>query len=382
MAAAGFTPIQIYYSTTASAVPTAGNLLPGELGLNIADMKLYCENSSGVVTLLASAGGASGDVVGPASATDNAIARFDLTTGKLIQNSGVTIDDSNNLTIPGQADLRLADSDSSNWVAFQAPATVASNVTFTLPATDGTNGQVIQTNGSGVLSFVSGTSLASPLAVTGNSTAGSEIRLPEDTDNGSNYVALKAADNIGSNITFTLPAADGTNGQAITTNGSGTLGFSSVVSTSSSNTFTATQTFSGSSSVVAMVLNDAAEVATISATAATGTINYDVTTQSVLYYTTNASANWTVNFRGSSGTSLNTLMSTGQSVTVAFLVTQGATAYYNNVVQVDGASVTPKYQGGTAWSSGNASSIDIYSYTIVKTGNAAFTIFASQTKFA
>jgi hypothetical protein len=131
-----------------------------------------------------------------------------------------------------------------------------------------------------------------------------------------------------------------------------------------------------------MVLADAAETTTISATAATGTIAYDVTTQSVLYYTTNASANWTVNFRGSSGTSLNTLMSTGQAVTVAFLVTQGGTAYYNNVVQVDGSSVTPKYQGGTAWSSGNTSSIDAYTYTIIKTGNAAFTVFAAQTKFA
>lgn len=147
-------------------------------------------------------------------------------------------------------------------------------------------------------------------------------------------------------------------------------------------TFTATQTFSGSTSTLAMVLNDAAETTTISATAATGTINYDVTTQSVLYYTSNASANWTVNFRASSGTSLNTLMSTGQSVTVTFLVTQGSTAYYNNAVQVDGSSVTPKYQGGTAWSAGNASSIDAYTYTIVKTGNAAFTVFAAQTRFA
>jgi hypothetical protein len=129
------------------------------------------------------------------------------------------------------------------------------------------------------------------------------------------------------------------------------------------------------------VLTNAAEIATISATAATGTINYDVTTQSVLYYTSNASANWTVNFRASSGTSLNTALATGQSITVAFLVTQGATAYYNNAVQVDGASVTPKYQGGTAWSSGNASGVDIYAYTIVKTASAAFTVFASQTQF-
>ena len=147
-------------------------------------------------------------------------------------------------------------------------------------------------------------------------------------------------------------------------------------------TFTATQTFSGSSSTLAMVLNDAAEVATVSATAATGTIAYDVTTQSVLYYTTNASANWTVNFRASSGTSLDTAMSTGQSVTAAFLVTQGATAYYNSAVQVDGSSVTPKWQGGTAPAAGNASSVDVYMYTIIKTGSAAFTVFASQTKFA
>lgn len=138
----------------------------------------------------------------------------------------------------------------------------------------------------------------------------------------------------------------------------------------------------GTASTAGMKIADVLETATISATAATGTINYDVTTQAVLYYTTNASANWTVNFRGSSGTSLNTLLATGESVTVAFFVTQGATAYYNNVVQVDGSSVTPKYQGGTAWAAGNASSIDAYVYTIIKTGNAAFTVFASQTKFA
>jgi hypothetical protein len=147
-------------------------------------------------------------------------------------------------------------------------------------------------------------------------------------------------------------------------------------------TFTATQTFSGTSSVLGMILNDAAEVATVSATAATGTINYDVTTQSVLFYTTNASANWTVNFRASSGTSLNTAMTTGQSVTAAFLVTQGATAYYNSVVQVDGATVTPKYQGGTAPTAGNASSVDVYVYTIIKTAAATFSVFASQTRFA
>jgi hypothetical protein len=75
-------------------------------------------------------------------------------------------------------------------------------------------------------------------------------------------------------------------------------------------------------------------------------------------------------------------MATGDSICVSFLCTNGATAYYNSLVQVDGSTVTPKYQGGTAWTSGNASSIDAYNFVIVKTGSAAFTILTSQTKFA
>jgi hypothetical protein len=155
-----------------------------------------------------------------------------------------------------------------------------------------------------------------------------------------------------------------------------------VASINTAQTFTGTKTFTGTSSATAIVLNDAAEVATVSATAATGTIAYDITTQSVLYYTSNASANWTVNFRGSSGTSLDTLMSTGQSMTVAFLVTQGATAYYNSAVQVDGTTsgVTTRWLGG-APTAGNASGIDSYRYLIIKTGSATFTVLASNTQF-
>jgi len=192
-------------------------------------------------------------------------------------------------------------------------------------------------------------------------------------------------------VTGTLPVGNGGTGATTLTGvlkGNGTSAFTAAtagtdfVAPATATTFTATQTFTGAASTLGAVFQDAAEVITVSATAATGTINYDVTTQNVLYYTSNASANWTVNFRGSSGTSLNTLMTTGQVLTVTFLVTQGATAYYNNAVQVDGSSVTPKYQGGTAFSSGNANSIDAYSYAIIKTGSAAFTVLASQTRFA
>jgi hypothetical protein len=125
------------------------------------------------------------------------------------------------------------------------------------------------------------------------------------------------------------------------------------------------------------------ERTTVSATAATGTINFDAVTQGVLYYTSNASANWTLNIRGNSGTTLSSLLAVGDAITVTFLVTQGATAYYNNVLQIDGSTVTPKWQGGVAPTAGNASSIDAYVYTVVKTAaTPTYTVFASQTKFA
>ena len=75
-------------------------------------------------------------------------------------------------------------------------------------------------------------------------------------------------------------------------------------------------------------------------------------------------------------------MDTGESVTAAFLVTQGGTAYYNNAVTIDGSSITPEWQGGSAPTGGNTNSVDVYQYTIIKTGDASFTAFASQTQFA
>jgi hypothetical protein len=181
--------------------------------------------------------------------------------------------------------------------------------------------------------------------------------------------------NLASNVTGTLPIANGGTGAS-------TLAGANIPVTNVANTFTGLQTFAGTSSNADLKTSNILETATVSATAATGTIPYDVTTQSVLYYTTNASGNFTVNFRGSSGTSLNTIMATGESMSVTFLVTNGSTAYYNSAVQVDGSSVTPKWQGGSAPTSGNASSIDSYTYVILKTASATFTVLASQTKFA
>ena len=200
---------------------------------------------------------------------------------------------------------------------------------------------------------------------------------------------VNAVNYIGAVGTLTVPEG-GTGATTLTgvLKGNGTSAFTAAtagtdyVSPSVATTFTARQTFSGSATDVGVKLQNALEKATISATAATGTINYDVLTQSVLYYTTNASANWTLNVRGSGSTSLNTLLATGESVTAVFLVTNGATAYYQSAFQIDGASVTPKWQGGIAPTAGNASSIDIYTITIIKTGAATFTALAAQTRFA
>jgi len=130
------------------------------------------------------------------------------------------------------------------------------------------------------------------------------------------------------------------------------------------------------------IIKSPEERLTISATAASSTVNFDTLTQGVLYYTSNASGNWTLNVRGDGSNTLNSTLSTGDSITIVFLVTQGGTAYYANGFTIDGSAVTPKYQGGTAWSAGNTSSIDSYVYTIIKTASAAFTVLASQTKFA
>jgi len=124
------------------------------------------------------------------------------------------------------------------------------------------------------------------------------------------------------------------------------------------------------------------ETATISATAATGTINIDFSTNPTVYYTSNATANWTLNVRGTSSASLDSVLSTGQIATVTFLATNGATPYRPTVFQVDGSAITPKWMGGTAPSAGNASSIDAYTLAIIKTGSATFTMLASQSRFA
>jgi hypothetical protein len=180
------------------------------------------------------------------------------------------------------------------------------------------------------------------------------------------------------------------NPTATTFNIAATMG-GSAINTSGSQSGVQIATFSSqfadalnisSNTKLSLNLPNIAETAVVSATASTGTINYDVLNQSVLYYTTSASGNWTLNVRGNSLTTLNSLLGIGQSLTLAFLATQGSTAYYETVFQIDGSTVIPKWAGGIAPTNGNINAVDVYTYTIFKTASATYTVFATRSKYA
>jgi len=258
MAQAGFTPISLYYSTTAAAAPTSGNLVPGELAINITDGKLYYEDNLGAVQLLAAGSGALGDVVGPASATANAIPTFNGTTGKLIQdNSGVTISAGiitatgfagplngsvgattantgvfTQVEIAAQGDLRLQDTTGGEYVALQAPGTLASSYTLTMPSDDGNSGQVLTTDGSGGLSWTSNGNgdVVGPASATDDAV----VRFDGTTGKLIQNSAVTIADTTGNitggtynKVTITAPASGSTltvaDGKTLTANSTLTL---------------------------------------------------------------------------------------------------------------------------------------------------------------
>jgi len=306
MAQIGYTPIKLYASTTASAVPAAGNLdntNGAELAINITDEKLYFKNASGAVKLLAS---------NAASATSGTSILYGNGSGGF---SNVTI---------------------GSGISFAAG---------TLSAT-GTGGTVTSVAAS-VPSFlsISGSPITSSgtLAITYSGTA--------------------------------LPIANGGTGAT-------TLAGANIPVTNVANTFTATQTFSGSTSTFGTVLLDSAETVNVVASAPSATTNLYAQSSEIQYYTSNAANNFVVNLAFSSGTSMNTALATGQSTTATLVTTQGSTAYYATSIQVDGTTsgVTTRWIGG-APTAGNASGLDVYRFAVIKVGSASYTVLASLTQY-
>ncbi len=182
-----------------------------------------------------------------------------------------------------------------------------------------------------------------------------------------NSTTLDVADK---NITIAKGAADGAaaNGGGLTIEGAGV-------------------TFNYVDANKHMALNTGLKVeeikeAVTADTTTTGVINVDGLAGAVRNFTANQAANRTINFRGDGSTALNVAMAVGESMTFAIMMAQGSTAYYLNAYQIDGSAVTPKWQGGTAPTAGTASSIDSYSFTIIKTAASTYTVLASLAAFS
>ena len=114
-----------------------------------------------------------------------------------------------------------------------------------------------------------------------------------------------------------------------------------------------------------------------------GNTTFDVLEGAVKYHTANVANNWTLNVRGNSTVMLDSVMSTGNTLSLSYIASQNATnTFYQTNMEIDGSAVTPKWQGGSAPTAGNADSLDVYSFTIIKTAANTYTVLGSQTQFA
>ena len=184
--------------------------------------------------------------------------------------------------------------------------------------------------------------------------------------------------NVQTTSTFTDTATfDG----AVTVSGAATLG-SAIVSGAA--LFNSTTEFKAGIDIQQVI-----ETANISAIeiggdgTSVGNTTFDVLEGAVKYHTANVANNWTLNVRGNSTVMLDSVMSTGNTLSLSYIASQNATnTFYQTNMEIDGSAVTPKWQGGSAPTAGNADSLDVYSFTIIKTAANTYTVLGSQTQFA
>lgn len=117
----------------------------------------------------------------------------------------------------------------------------------------------------------------------------------------------------------------------------------------------------------------------IAALSASSTVNYDLDTQTVLYYTGNSSSNWTLNFRGTSTVPLSTRLSLGTTIKADFIATNGSQAYACSAITIDDQSTAITWLSGSnspssTWPAGNANSTEVYSFSIMKVASTTFRV--------
>jgi len=249
----------------------------------------------------------------------------------------------------------------------------------------GTNGYFLQTDGSGNLTFVPGTA-----NITGNGTsAGSnnQIQLSDGTgnfkaatgfslDTASNVFNAPGDANIVGNLSANIVIGNSANIVGNINAGNGIFGNVTVNTVLNGNigNFTGNLISTGTTKI-----QQALEKITANTTAATGTINFDVLNQAILFNTSNASANFTLNIRGNATEALNSVMSSNQSITLRFINTNGNVGYYANVYQIDGSNITPKWVSNVGPPSiGTVNGIDVYDFEIIKTAANTYTVLGIQ----
>ena len=155
-----------------------------------------------------------------------------------------------------------------------------------------------------------------------------------------------------------------------------------VTSSTLDSTFNATlATLTASQALSNKTLKTTKEAVTITNTAATGILNFDVATQAISVYNT-ATANFSVNLRGSSTVPLSSVLATGESIGICMIVPKSTVGYYLTSISIDGVAQTIKYQGGAAFTVGNPSSTDMYNIFVIRTGTTTYLVYLSQTKYS
>jgi len=360
MAQTNFTPISLYYSTTASAVPVNTNLVNGELAINITDGKLYYKNNSGVVTLLAS----STTVTNSFSAGTTGLTPSTATTG------AVTLAGTLNVANGGTGLTTLT----AGYIPFGAGTSAfgnSANLFWDNANTALGIGTATPNTWTARLSIIGGTNQIA----FGDASATSTNYSLLNYGGGSGILSLIANSTGGATAIAFSTSNSATATEKMRLNGLGQLFINGTSGTS-------LLTIASSATYPALKVPNIVEAANVSATAPTSTTNFYMNNGAVQYITANNTNNWTLNFAFSSTTTLNTAMAVNDSMSCTLVVTNSTTAYYASAFTIDGTSVTPKWQGGTAPSSGNASSIDSYTFVIIKTAASTYTVLASQTKFA